>query len=57
MFCHTYYKSHIHDFATYASITDAKKVIRDLKEIREAIDNPIETCDQLGARMTVATWF
>ena len=57
MFCHTYYKSHIHDFATYASITDAKKVIRDLKEIREAIDNPIETCDQLGARMTVAAWF
>lgn len=56
MFCHTYYKSHIHDFATYASITDTKKVIRDLKEIRDAIDNPIETCDQSGARMTVATW-
>ena len=55
--CHTYYKNYIHDFVTYASITDTKKVIRDLKEICDAIDNPIETCDQPGARMTVATWF
>ena len=55
--CHTYYKNHIHDFVTYASITDIKKVIRDLKEIREAIDNPIKTCDQSSARMTVTTWF
>lgn len=55
--CHTYYKNHIHDFVTFASITDTKKVIRDLKEIRDAIDHPVETCDQPGARMTVATWF
>lgn len=57
MLCHTYYKNHIHDFVTYASITDTKKVIRNLKEIRDTIDNPIETCDQFSAKMTVATWF
>ena len=57
MLCHTYYKNHIHDFVTYASITDTKKVIRNLKEIRDTIDNPIKICDQSGARMTVATWF
>lgn len=57
MLCHTYYKNHIHDFVTYASITDTKKVIRDLKEIRDAIDNPIKICNQSGARTMVATWF
>ena len=57
MLCHTYYKNHIHDFVTYTSITDTKKVIRNLKEIHDAINNPIKICDQSGARMTIATWF
>ena len=55
--CHRYYKENDKEFIWRAAIDDTKKTIRDLRKIRDAISHPIETCDQPGARMIVATWF
>ena len=39
------------------AIKSTKHIIRELQTIYDVISNPVKTCDQPGARMTVATWF
>ena len=55
--CRIYYKQNNKNFVFEAAIKDHKKVIRDYRAIRDKLDNPIETVDQIGARTMAAKLF
>ena len=55
--CKEYYKEGNKNFLKKAMLDDTKKAIRDLRDIREALDQPKETVDQIGARTMVSQLF
>ena len=53
--CYVHYKENVENAQN--AIKSTKHIIRELQTIYDVISNPVKTCDQPGARMTVATWF
>lgn len=55
--CKKIYKDGEKDFMWQATLDDTKKAIRELKKLLNALDNPKETVDQIGARTMVSQLF